>query len=65
MSNNTAWDLQVRAYAKINLLLDVTGRRDDGYHEVATVMQQISLYDDIEILWQERSPEECEADQDG
>lgn len=36
------------------------GIREDGYHEVATVMQQISLYDDIEILWRERSFEDVE-----
>ncbi|MCR4710008.1 MAG: 4-(cytidine 5'-diphospho)-2-C-methyl-D-erythritol kinase [Clostridiales bacterium] len=33
--------------------MDVLGLRDDGYHEVATVMQQISLSDDIEMDWQE------------
>ena len=37
----------VRAYAKINLTLDVLGRRADGYHELATVMQTIDLYDTI------------------
>ena len=37
----------VRAYAKINLTLDVLGRRDDGYHELVTVMQTIDLYDTI------------------
>lgn len=37
----------VQAYAKINLTLDVLGRRADGYHEVATVMQTIALHDTI------------------
>ncbi len=37
----------VRAYAKINLTLDVLGRRTDGYHALATVMQTIDLYDTI------------------
>src|SRR5229473_8690736 len=37
----------VRAYAKINLTLDVTGRRADGYHELATVMQTVDLHDTI------------------
>lgn len=37
----------VRAYAKINLTLDVLGRRSDGYHELATIMQTIDLYDTI------------------
>mgnify|MGYP003294303946 CR=1 FL=1 len=37
------------AYAKVNLTLDVLGKRDDGYHELKTVMQTISLRDDVEI----------------
>ncbi len=37
----------VRAYAKINLTLDVLGKRADGYHELATVMQTIDLYDTL------------------
>lgn len=36
-----------RAYAKINLTLDVLGKRPDGYHELATVMQAIDLSDTI------------------
>jgi 4-diphosphocytidyl-2-C-methyl-D-erythritol kinase len=37
----------VRAYAKINLTLDVLGRRSDGYHMLATVMQTINLHDTL------------------
>jgi 4-diphosphocytidyl-2-C-methyl-D-erythritol kinase len=37
----------VRSYAKINLSLDVLGKRADGYHELVTVMQTIDLYDTI------------------
>ena len=37
------------AYAKINLTLDVLGKREDGYHDLKTVMQTISLRDDVEI----------------
>ncbi|MBQ7415471.1 MAG: 4-(cytidine 5'-diphospho)-2-C-methyl-D-erythritol kinase [Oscillospiraceae bacterium] len=37
------------AYAKINLTLDVLGKRPDGYHDLKSVMQTISLRDDIEI----------------
>ena len=37
----------IRAYAKINLTLDVLGRRPDGYHELATIMQTIDLYDTL------------------
>ena len=42
-------ELHVKAYAKLNLGLDVTGRLEDGYHEVLTVMQSISLCDDISV----------------
>lgn len=41
--------LTQQAYAKLNLTLDVKGKRDDGYHEVESVMQQITLCDDVEI----------------
>lgn len=34
-----------RSYAKINLTLDVLGRRDNGYHDVEMIMQTVSLYD--------------------
>src|SRR3989442_1234932 len=37
--------LVLRAAAKVNLALDVLGRRDDGYHEIATVMQAVDLSD--------------------
>jgi 4-diphosphocytidyl-2-C-methyl-D-erythritol kinase len=37
--------ITVRAHAKINLTLDVLGIRPDGYHDIASVMQSISLSD--------------------
>ena len=37
------------AYAKLNLTLDVLGKREDGYHDIKSVMQTISLRDDIQI----------------
>lgn len=39
--------LKESAYSKLNLSLDVLGKRDDGYHEMLMVMQSISLCDDI------------------
>ncbi len=39
--------LQLKAYAKINLGLDVVRKREDGYHEVRMVMQTIKLYDKL------------------
>ena len=41
------FDLRVQAYGKINLYLDVIGKRADGYHEIETIFHSIGLYDDI------------------
>ena len=41
--------LEVRAYAKLNLALDVLGRRADGYHEMRMVMQSVTLSDRIRL----------------
>ena len=38
-----------RAYAKLNLSLDVLGAMPDGYHEMRMVMQTVSLFDDVHI----------------
>ena len=37
------------APAKVNLSLEVVGRRPDGYHEIVTIMQTVSLFDEIEL----------------
>ena len=42
--------MEALAYAKLNLTLEVLGRRDDGYHEVRTILQTIDLADRLEIL---------------
>ena len=39
--------LKLRALAKINLALDVLGRRENGYHDVRMIMQSIYLYDNV------------------
>ncbi len=39
--------LTAKAYAKINLSLDITGIREDGYHLLSTIMQSISLHDTL------------------
>lgn len=41
--------IELRALAKINLGLDVLGKRENGYHDVRMVMQSIYLYDDVKI----------------
>jgi 4-diphosphocytidyl-2-C-methyl-D-erythritol kinase len=40
-------EIRIPAYAKINLCLDVLGKRADGYHEVRTVFQTVSLHDSL------------------
>ena len=39
--------MKQRAYAKINLCLDVVRRREDGYHELEMIMAPVNLYDTL------------------
>ncbi|NLJ16697.1 MAG: 4-(cytidine 5'-diphospho)-2-C-methyl-D-erythritol kinase [Clostridiales bacterium] len=41
--------ITLRAYAKINLYLDILGVLPNGYHEIESIMQSVSIYDEIEI----------------
>lgn len=41
--------MKERAYAKINLCLDVAGRREDGYHDLKMIMVPIDFYDTLEM----------------
>jgi len=41
--------IREKAWAKLNLSLDVTGKRPDGYHEVRMVMQSVTLCDDVTV----------------
>ena len=41
--------VRIQAFAKINLTLDITGRREDGYHLLRSVMQQIYLCDMVDL----------------
>jgi len=46
---------KITAYAKINLVLDVLRKREDGYHEVAMVMQAVDLSDTIQLKEADRN----------
>ena len=37
--------IKVKTPAKINLTLEITGRREDGFHDIQSIMQMINLYD--------------------
>ncbi len=41
--------LKIKAHGKINLTLDVLGKRNDGYHEVAMLMQHVALFDTVVV----------------
>lgn len=41
--------VQEKAYAKINLFLDVTGKRKDGFHDILSVMHSVGLADEVEV----------------
>ena len=42
--------MNMKAFAKINLSLDIIGVRDNGYHELRMLMQSVSLHDDVELI---------------
>lgn len=42
-------EIHEKAYAKLNISLDVTGRRADGFHDMVMVMQTVSLCDELHI----------------
>ena len=48
--------ITVKAYAKINLGLDVLRKRPDGYHDVSMIMQTVNLHDTINIRKPSFSP---------
>ena len=42
-------EVRIPAFAKINLRLDILGKRSDGYHELRTIFQSVSLHDDLRL----------------
>lgn len=51
--------IKLKANAKINLVLDITGKREDGYHLIDTVMQSISLCDEVTVSPAENITVDC------
>ena len=54
--------ITVPAYAKLNLTLDILGKRDDGYHEMQMVMQTVSLHDDVTVTLTDGKGITCRVD---
>ena len=52
--------LELRAHAKVNLTLEVLGKRDDGYHEIASVVQTIDLHDTLTLETADELALECD-----
>jgi len=63
--NDVMITLYESAFAKVNLTLDVLGKRDDGYHDLKSVMQTISIRDDIEIDLDTGKPWSLLCDKEG
>jgi len=49
MKSGKKTSLRIPAFAKVNLSLNITGKRPDGYHELRTVFQTITLHDTLDI----------------
>lgn len=50
----------LKAYAKVNLALEITGKRDDGYHNVATILQTVDLADTLVISQADELVVDCD-----
>ena len=61
MSSTTR--VEEKAYAKINLTLEILGKRRDGYHNLASIMQTVDLFDYVTISEAENIVVMCENDQ--
>lgn len=60
--NNQNNSLSLKAYAKVNLALDVLRRRPDGYHYVKMIMQNLDIYDELEFEVIARDTEDVRID---
>ena len=49
--------LVLKSHCKVNLLLNILGRREDGFHELETIMQPVPLYDELQLERREKGLE--------
>lgn len=52
--------MEIKAFAKLNLTFEVLGRRDDGYHEIKSIMQTIDLADQLYVEAADTLSVECD-----
>ena len=57
--------VKIKAYAKINWFLTVTGLREDGYHLLSTVMQSVGIYDTLTIKKADKTSLKCDKEISG
>jgi 4-diphosphocytidyl-2-C-methyl-D-erythritol kinase len=57
--------IRIKSYAKLNLFLEITGKREDGYHLLKSVMQSVSLFDILEFYFSEGDGIEIISDKEG
>ncbi|MBE5932084.1 MAG: 4-(cytidine 5'-diphospho)-2-C-methyl-D-erythritol kinase [Lachnospiraceae bacterium] len=60
--NSLINNISLKAYAKVNLALDVIRRRPDGYHDVKMIMQNLDIYDELEFEVIARDTEDIKID---
>ncbi|MDZ7816577.1 MAG: 4-(cytidine 5'-diphospho)-2-C-methyl-D-erythritol kinase [Planctomycetota bacterium] len=63
--SDRADSIEISARAKINIYLDVKGRRDDGYHDIETVMLPVSLEDELVVAIEPEGPPTTRLDTTG
>jgi len=56
MKNKSVFE---KAYAKINLFLEILDKREDGYHNIDTVMHSIALHDDVSLSYSDKISVNC------
>ena len=57
-------NIKIKCYAKINLFLDIVGKRNNGYHNLNMILQSIDLFDELEIIKTDKNIIEVECNID-
>ena len=52
--------MKIKAYAKVNLMLDILGTLPNGYHNLWMIMQSVSLYDTVTVTKNDSGKIQCQ-----